>query len=411
MIKSYIYIPHKLTKIKEETLDEMCLEFMKVCNDFTKLLPSIQKKRVLKNDRVKWSLPSTTSKDNAYNKWVKNGTIKSNLNSLAIHSAKVEAVGKFKMWLEDKTAEKPLFKTPFIDFNNQSYFIIRKNENTFILDVPSFKNEKGYPRLLIPFNVDSNRSLSKYLKKSIIIGERKRADELKLSESKYANSHIIIPFDDGINEPDEYTPHTFIGIDRGINNIIALSVCDNSGKVLRTKLFGGNELRHYRTKHQHRREKLQAIYGKDKGMIRRTLGKHESKFAKTLNHQISHEVVEISKKYPSPVIVIEDLHRFAKNLRWSFYQLEEFITYKAKINGIVTKKVKAQYTSQTCSRCGHVDKANRYGVKFACDKCGHRDNADINAAINISRSYINEVAGKQVLPVTGGVSLPLSPAR
>ena len=46
--------------------------------------------------------------------------------------------------------------------------------------------------------------------------------------------------------------------------------------------------------------------------------------------------------------------------------------------------VPAHYTSQLCSRCGHVDKANRpLQAVFRCVKCNHADHADLNAAINI----------------------------
>ena len=45
------------------------------------------------------------------------------------------------------------------------------------------------------------------------------------------------------------------------------------------------------------------------------------------------------------------------------------------------------YTSQTCSRCGHVDKENRQTQEtFVCTKCGFELNADHNASINIAKS-------------------------
>ena len=45
------------------------------------------------------------------------------------------------------------------------------------------------------------------------------------------------------------------------------------------------------------------------------------------------------------------------------------------------------YTSQTCSRCGNIDKENRQTQEtFVCTKCGFKLNADHNAAINIARS-------------------------
>ncbi len=49
------------------------------------------------------------------------------------------------------------------------------------------------------------------------------------------------------------------------------------------------------------------------------------------------------------------------------------------------EKVKAAYTSQTCSVCGHCAPENRESqAVFRCAACGHQANADVNAAVNIA---------------------------
>lgn len=59
----------------------------------------------------------------------------------------------------------------------------------------------------------------------------------------------------------------------------------------------------------------------------------------------------------------------------------EGIARRCEENRVSFRTVDARYTSQTCSVCGHREKANRPTQEsFLCQNCGHSDNADINAA-------------------------------
>jgi IS605 OrfB family transposase len=74
------------------------------------------------------------------------------------------------------------------------------------------------------------------------------------------------------------------------------------------------------------------------------------------------------------------------NLRsWSFYQFEQYLTYKASAAGSGVVKVSAEYTSQRCPKCGRIYKDNRHGDihEYICDCCGYRSNDDRIAAMNI----------------------------
>ena len=71
--------------------------------------------------------------------------------------------------------------------------------------------------------------------------------------------------------------------------------------------------------------------------------------------------------------------------RWAYDELQRFIEYKAGEHGIKFIKVEAAGTSQTCSKCGHRDRANRKSqAQFECINCGHTENADLNASRNIA---------------------------
>src|SRR5258707_14707970 len=62
------------------------------------------------------------------------------------------------------------------------------------------------------------------------------------------------------------------------------------------------------------------------------------------------------------------------------------IAWNAAKRGVAAIRVKSAYTSQECSVCHYVDRANRPDQQtFCCRVCGHSTHADLNAAINIER--------------------------
>ncbi|RHW66437.1 hypothetical protein DZC34_02565 [Clostridium botulinum] len=44
---------------------------------------------------------------------------------------------------------------------------------------------------------------------------------------------------------------------------------------------------------------------------------------------------------------------------WSYYQLQNFIEYKAERVGIKVKYIDPYHTSQTCSECGNYEEGQR----------------------------------------------------
>ena len=85
---------------------------------------------------------------------------------------------------------------------------------------------------------------------------------------------------------------------------------------------------------------------------------------------------------------------------WSFASLRAMLTYKAEERGIRVEGIDPRHTSQTCSRCGFVSRANRRSqAAFYCRSCGFQLNADLNGSRNIAAKLL---AGRAT-SMTGGV--------
>lgn len=67
-----------------------------------------------------------------------------------------------------------------------------------------------------------------------------------------------------------------------------------------------------------------------------------------------------------------------------WFEFRRQLAYKLTWLGGTLFVIPPQYTSQTCSQCGCVDRQNRpTQAKFKCTACGFELNADHNAALNI----------------------------
>ena len=185
----------------------------------------------------------------------------------------------------------------------------------------------------------------------------------------------------------------FVGIDLGVINLATTSDGER---------MGGETVERMRQSHARTRRSLGKKMGRDQKRRTRKnarramkrIGNREARFRRHTNHCISKRIVSIATD-TGRGIAMEDLkgirdrtqfrrEQRAKMLGWSFYQLRQFVTYKALLAGVPVEFINARNTSRRCAVCGHCDKANRRSQsEFACRMCGHQAHADVNAAINI----------------------------
>ena len=151
------------------------------------------------------------------------------------------------------------------------------------------------------------------------------------------------------------------------------------------------------------------VYGTEiKALIERAARKKQgSKAEKRLREEIKNYISKTVKEAVDGEanIAIEDLKglkndkrgRWSKGINrkfnyWLYALTLRRIRDRAELFGVRCKAVPPQYTSQTCPRCGHVDKSNRKGEKFRCLQCGFTGDADHIGAMNIlHRAFAQEV--------------------
>jgi IS605 OrfB family transposase len=159
-----------------------------------------------------------------------------------------------------------------------------------------------------------------------------------------------------------------LGVDLGMVNLATDSEGDH---------FSGAIVHLVRARYHLRRQRLQKVGTKNaKRRLRKNAGR-ECCFQRDTNHCISKKLVQkaaVSRK----ALALEDLsgirerttvrreHRYERH-SWAFFQLRQYITYKAAWAGVPLGLVDPRNTSRTCSACGHCEKANRKSqAEFLC---------------------------------------------
>ena len=189
---------------------------------------------------------------------------------------------------------------------------------------------------------------------------------------------------------------TFLGIDRGIANTIAMAVIRADGSLVSAPVLSGGEVTGTIREAECQGRRYQRRTGRTRPLHRRKVDH--------ILHGIANRIVAKAKEHRAQV-VLEKLDGLKETIRTprqkgrrkggcrkslkkaQLAKLEELLIYKLRLHGLpVPKSVPAAGTSVTCSACGYQDRKNRTSQEsFKCVSCGHADHADANAAIQIAR--------------------------
>lgn len=136
--------------------------------------------------------------------------------------------------------------------------------------------------------------------------------------------------------------------------------------------------------------------------------RNSNKFKKLLIHK-KNEINRVVNNLPLNdvrLLVIEQLKNVKhksklstklmnKMQHWSYAQVMRKLYLLSEIKGFEIVEVNAAYTSQTCSKCGNIDKSARNGEIYQCTTCDMIMDADSNAAINILHRGIYSSSTKE----------------
>ena len=236
----------------------------------------------------------------------------------------------------------------------------------------------------------------------------KKPTSATLCKRKDGKFYIHIQVKEEVPEPQ--TGHGVLGVDFGRTDIAHTSEGDN---------WHGQQLTKVRDHYSKLRAVLQQKASKGTRSSRRRcrelvkrLSGRERRFQAWVNHRISTRIVETAKSL-SACIAIEDLTGIRERTNqqprnkterrrsnsWAFYQLRQFLEYKAIRAGVRVWVVPPAYTSQTCHKCLHIhpDLAQSYrtGKQFKCGHCGWTGDADFNGAsvIALLGAVVNQPRG------------------
>lgn len=201
----------------------------------------------------------------------------------------------------------------------------------------------------------------------------------------------------GFTAPKIKTTTDCVGIDLGINRLAVTS---------RPKFYSSKHLHSLVAKHQHLRSDLQSKRSKSARKKLKKISGHWRRLQKNVNHIISKDIVNACCQEFG--IALEDLTNIRETAKqrkkqrgkfhnWGFYQLRQFIEYKAEAKRIPVLFVNPRNTSKTCSHCGHISPRNRKSQSlFICESCGIGLNADYNASQNIRQLGISLLSSLSV---------------
>jgi putative transposase len=218
------------------------------------------------------------------------------------------------------------------------------------------------------------------------------------------------------------TVKSAVGIDVGINKLISLS----DGSFIENHKFATNKKVRRQLRIRQRRVNRKVKGSNNRKKAGKRVAKLHKKIADKRNdHQwkAANKVVSTAEAIVQEDLIIlamksrckpkrqqgrfmangqsakRGLNRSISDASWG--ELFSKIAWLALKSGKPVLSVNPKFTSQECSACHHISKANRNGEKFICENCGHIDHADTQASRTILRRANLKFVSKDIKNLPG----------
>ncbi len=183
--------------------------------------------------------------------------------------------------------------------------------------------------------------------------------------------------------PMPRTPTATLGVDLGLRRVAVDSDAQR---------YEATEVQRLRAHYPKVRRSLQRKGTQEAKRLLKRLSGREARHMRAIHHTIAKRLVAQARTTRRQ-IALEDLTGIRQRTKvrkpqryqhqsWAFYQLRQFVAYKAQDAGVPVVLVDPAYTSKTCHLCQH--RGHRSGLTFSCTRCSVVMDADWNAAMNIA---------------------------
>lgn len=79
-------------------------------------------------------------------------------------------------------------------------------------------------------------------------------------------------------------------------------------------------------------------------------------------------------------------------LTWSHYRFKQVLKNQAELSGCQIMDVTEEFTSKTCTKCGHIHSKLGGNKVFKCPECGYKINRDFNGALGIMLKALRDTS-------------------